>query len=412
MTIRLARALAVLVSIAGTTITISAAEQAFAASCQNSGSFGAWFEAFKKDAAAAGISARALEAAAPYLTFDQHTVDLDHRQGVFNQGFLEFSDRMANNYRLTHGRALIKENKALFDRIEQQFGVQAPVIVAFWALESDFGSNSGKMPILRSLATLAYDCRRPDMFRKELIDALHIVERGDLAPSEMIGSWAGELGGTQFVPSHYWQYGIDFDGDGKVDLVHSTPDMLATTANFLKGLGWTAGQPWLDNVRVPESLPWEKADLSVQLPRSEWAKLGIVLGTGAPLPGDDLKASLLLPMGRDGPAFLAYPNFQVYLQWNQSLVYSTTAAYLATLINGAPRLYRGNGAVTPLPMQDVKELQRLLTQSGYAVGEIDGKLGSGTRAAVRAMQVKLGLPADSYPDEALLERMRAHSGGG
>ena len=378
---------------------------AHAAECKTEGTFESWLANFKKDALASGISREALAAAAPSLVFDQGTLNADHQQGVFNQSFLQFSDRMINKYRLTAGQGLIKKNKALFDRIEAQYGVPAPVIVAFWALESDFGQVQGNFPVLKSLATLAYDCRRPDQFRKELMAALKLIQRGDLQPSEMIGSWAGELGPTQFVPTHYIEFGVDFDGDGRVDLPHSTPDALATTANFLKSLGWQAGQPWLQNVRVPDSMPWEQSDLTIQLPRSQWAKWGVSDANGKPLPSDDVKASLLLPMGRKGPAFLAYQNFQVYLQWNQSLVYSTTAAVLATRIAGAPPIARGNETVAVLSLNEVKDLQRLLAAQGFYVGEIDGKLGSGTRAAVKAIQVKMGLPADGYPDADLLSKL-------
>ena len=385
------------------TLLLSGAAEA--AECKNTGSFPAWLAAFKKEALAGGISPDAYAAAEPSLVFDQGTINADHQQGVFNQSFLQFSDRMISKYRLTTGQGLIKKNKALFDKIEAKFGVPAPVIVAFWALESDFGQVQGNFPVLKSLATLAYDCRRPDQFRKELLAALKLVQRGDLQPSEMIGSWAGELGPTQFVPSHYLDYGVDFDGDGRVDLPHSTADALATTANFLQHLGWQKGQPWLQNVKVPDELPWEQADLTVQLPRSQWAKWGVTDVGGKPLPSDDVKASLLLPMGRLGPAFLAYQNFQVYLQWNQSMVYSTTAAVLATRIAGAPAIARGNDTVTPLSLAQVKDLQQLLAKQGFAFGEIDGKLGSGTRAAVKAVQVKLGLPADGYPDAGLLSRL-------
>ena len=378
---------------------------AHAASCQNTGNFASWLTAFKKEALAGGITKQTIASAEPGLVFDQSTLDRDHQQGVFNQSFLQFSDRMVNKFRQQKGAALIKKNKAIFDRIEQQFGVQAPVIVAFWALESDFGADTGKLPILRSLTTLAYDCRRPEMFRKELTDALRIIQRGDLQPPEMIGSWAGELGATQFIPSHYFEFGVDFDGDGRVDLVHSTPDVLASTANYLKSIGWQAGQPWLQNVRVPDEMPWEQSDLTIQLPRSQWAKYGITDAAGKALPNDDVKASLLLPMGRLGPAFLAYQNFQAYLEWNHSLVYSTTAAYLATRIAGAPALGRGNGSVTPLSGPELKDLQRVLAKRGHDVGEIDGKLGAGTRAAVKAEQIKLGLPADGYPDADLVSRL-------
>ena len=392
--------------LAGFVASLILSGSALAAECQTQGTFQSWLEGFKKEAIANGISRATFAAAEPSLVFDAGTVKADHQQGVFNQSFLQFSDRMISKYRLTKGAQLIKQNKALFDRIEEKFGVPAPVIVAFWALESDFGAVEGNFPVLRSLATLAYDCRRPDQFRAELMAALRIIQRGDLQPSEMIGSWAGELGPTQFVPTHYVEYGVDFDGDGKVDLVHSMPDALATTANFLKALGWQKGQPWLQNVRVPDQMPWEQSDLAIQLPRSQWAKYGVTDAGGKPLPGDDVKASLLLPMGRLGPAFLAYQNFQVYLQWNQSMVYSTTAAVLATRIAGAPAIQRGNDTVTPLTQPEVMELQKALAKRGHDVGKIDGKLGSGTRAAVKAEQAKLGLPADGYPDAELLGKLR------
>jgi len=378
--------------------------------CQNTGNFNSWLAAFKKEALASGISKATLSAAEPLMAFDQKTLDRDHQQGVFNQTFLQFSDRMVNKFRLSKGQSLIKQNKALFDKIEAQFGVPAPVIVAFWALESDFGADTGKLPILRSLTTLAYDCRRPDLFRAQLMAALKIVERGDLQVPEMIGSWAGELGATQFVPTHYVDFGVDFDGDGRVDLVHSTPDTLATTANFLKSLGWKAGQPWIEAVKVPDQMPWEQSDLTIQLPRSQWAKWGVTAASGKAFPADDVKASLLLPMGRLGPAFLAYDNFQAYLQWNQSFVYSTSAAYLSARIGGAPALNRGAGDVTALSAGEVKDLQSILTKRGFDVGEIDGKIGSGTRTAVKQTQLKLGLPADGYPDAELLAKL--HGAGG
>jgi lytic murein transglycosylase len=377
-----------------------------AAPCRTSGSYDAWLAAFEREAMAQGISQRTISLAAPALTYDQHIVNIDRGQRVFTQTFLQFSDRMAAAYRIQRGQALIKANAAVFARIEQQFGVPAPAIVAFWALESDFGANMGKERSLSAIASLAYDCRRSDKFRAQLLDALRLIERGDLVPEEMIGSWAGELGQTQMMPSEYYQYAVDYDGDGRRNLVRSVPDVLGSTANYLVGLGWKRGQPWLTEVRVPASLPWDQADLAIELPRSKWAAFGVTLADGRPLTADDLPASLLLPMGRSGPAFLVYKNFQVYLQWNNSLVYSTTAAYLATRIAGAPPLKRG-AAPPALAFNDVKTLQSLLVRAGYDVGTVDGFLGLKTRQAVKAMQVKYGLPADSYPTAELLARMRA-----
>jgi lytic murein transglycosylase len=375
------------------------------APCRTGGPYDAWLAAFEREAAAQGVSQRAITEAAPYLTYDQRIVNIDRGQRVFTQTFLEFSGRMAAAYRIQRGAALIKTYAPVFARIDQQYGVPAPVIVAFWGLESDFGANMGKYPSLSSIASLAYDCRRADRFRAQLLDALRLIDRGDLTPGEMIGSWAGELGQTQMMPSEYYQYAVDYNGDGKRNLIRNAPDVLASTANYLVGLGWKRGQPWLTEVRVPQNLPWDQADLAIQLPRAKWAAYGVALADGRPLPADNLPASLLLPMGRFGPAFLVYPNFQVYLQWNNSLVYSTTAAYLATRIAGAAPLHRGNPPPA-LPFGDVKEMQAMLARAGYDVGTIDGFLGLKTRQAVKAMQIKYGLPADSYPTAELLARMR------
>ena len=385
------------------TVTPSAA--AAAAPCHTTGTYEAWLAAFEREALAQNISQRAINAAAPHLKYDQKIVYIDRGQRVFTQTFLDFSGRMAAAYRIQRGQALIKSNQATFDRIEQEFGVPPPVIVAFWALESDFGANMGKYSSLSSIASLAYDCRRSERFHGQLLDALRLIDHGDLRPDDMIGSWAGELGQTQMMPSEYNQYGVDYDGDGKRDLIHSTPDVLASTANYLKGLGWKKGDPWLTEVHVPASLPWDQADLSIQLPRSKWAGWGVTLADGKPLPADSMPASLLLPMGRLGPAFLAYPNFQIYLQWNNSLVYSTTAAYLATRIAGAAPLHHGSPPPA-LSFEDMKALQGMLVRAGFDVGKVDGFAGLKTRQAVKAMQTKYGLPADSYPTAELLARMR------
>jgi len=386
--------------------TLFAAGAAQAAPCRTGGPYGAWLAELEREAVAQGVSQRAIAAASPYLTYDQRIVNIDHGQRVFTQTFLEFSDRMAAAYRIQTGAAKIKAYAPIFARIDQQYGVPAPVIVAFWALESDFGANMGNYRSLSSIASLAYDCRRADRFRAQLLDGLRLIERGDLTPDEMIGSWAGELGQTQMMPSEYFQYAVDFDGDGKRNLLRSVPDVLASTAHYLVGLGWKRGEPWLSEVRVPANLPWDKADLDIKLPRSKWASFGVTLADGRALPADDLPASLLLPMGRLGPAFLVYDNFQIYLQWNNSLVYSTTAAYLATRIAGAAPLHRGNPPPA-LPFEEVKAMQAMLAHAGYDVGAIDGFSGLKTRQAVKAVQLKYGLPADSYPTADLLARMRA-----
>ncbi|MEA2985354.1 MAG: hypothetical protein QOD94_1608 [Alphaproteobacteria bacterium] len=375
--------------------------------CRNSGSFEQWVARFKQEALASGVSQATISRALDGVTYDPNIVKRDHGQGVFQQSFIQFSDRMTNKNRFQNGLVQMKKNAQLLARIEQQFGVPPSVIVAFWGLETDYGAErAATFSVIRSMATLAYDCRRSDFFRQQLLDALRIVQRGDLRPEEMAGQWAGELGPTQFTPSDYYKYGVDFDGDGRVDMVHSVPDALASAANLMKGFGWQRGQPWLQEVRVPAQLPWDQADLAIQHPRSEWVKLGVTAASGT-LPADNLPASLLLPMGRNGPAFLAYPNFKAYLQWNAAMVYATTAAYFATMFDGAPRMGRGNAPVTPLSRDQVKELQQLLRVHRLYDGEIDGSAGSATRPAVKKGQLKVGLPADSYPSPELIERLRA-----
>jgi lytic murein transglycosylase len=252
---------------------VAAAPAHAAAPC--GGDFGAWLQGVKTDAAAAGVSQRTIQSALAGVTYDPSIIARDHAQGVFRQSFEQFSGRMVPP-RLARAQQLLAQYAPIFSRIEQQYGVPGAVIVAIWGLETDFGANSGKFPTIRSLAALAYDCRRPDKFRGELIAALQIVDRGDMAPADLRGAWAGEIGQTQFLPSSYLKYAVDYDGGGRRDLIRSVPDVLASTANYLKGYGWQPHQPW---------------------------------GEGT-------------------------ANFQVLLQWNASQVYTKTVAYFAQQLAG------------------------------------------------------------------------------
>ncbi len=380
-----------------------------AAACHNGLSFDRFLAELKQQSVAAGVSQRAVAEASPYLVYDQGIVNRDRGQRVFGQVFTEFAGRMAATYRMQQGQARIKTYAAAFARAEKEYGVPPAVIAAFWGLESDFGANMGNLPTLRSLVSLAYDCRRSERFVGETIAALKIIDRGDLTPDEMVGSWAGELGQTQFLPTHYFTYAVDYDGDGRRDLLRSPADVIGSTANYIStGLKWRRGEPWLQEVRVPgqSNFPWDQADLTIQLPRSKWAQLGVTYADGKPLPNDELPASLLLPMGRTGPAFLAYANFAAYTEWNNSLIYSTTAGYLAARIAGAAPMHRPAAPVAQLPFNELRELQQLLVRAGFNVGKVDGVMGQQSRSAVKAMQIKYGLPADSWPTAELLARMR------
>ena len=386
-------------------LSIAFASPAFAA-CQSPAAFGSWLQGFKQEAVAQGVSPDVVASALNGLTYDPATIAKDRGQGVFAQTFLQFSGRMVSGNRIQTGGALLKKYANVFKQIEQQYGVPGPVLVAFWGLETDFGKVMGNMETLRSLATLSFDCRRPDEFREQLIYALKVIERGDLSPPEMRGPAHGEVGQFQFQPKNYYQYAVDFDGDGKRDLIRSAPDSLASAANYLQSIGWQPGQPWIQQVRVPDNLPWDQADVTIKKPRSFWAQHGVTDLNGKPVPADNLPAGLVLPMGRYGPAFLAYPNFDIYLEWNKSLVYTTTAAYYATRLAGGPVLNKGNGPVEALGLAETKLIQQLLAKRGFDVGKIDGVMGAASRDAVRSMQVKYGMPADGYPTAELLSRLR------
>lgn len=374
--------------------------------CSNTGSFDAWKKDFRRTVVAAGIKPATISRTYDTVRFQPGIIKRDRRQSFFALTFADFSSRLVSSHRLRTGAKKLKQRAGEFRRAERKYGVPGPVITAFWALESDFGAGTSKQTqIFNSLATLAYDCRRPDLFQDQLIAAMKIIDRGYLTLDRMTGSWAGELGQTQFLPAHYLEFAEDADGDGRRDLIRSDPDIILSTAAFIKHLGWKRGEPWLQEVTVPGRMPWREADLSIKHPLSKWAEWGVRARSGERL-GGAARASLLLPMGRNGPAFLAYRNFDIYPEWNNSLNYAITAAYLATRYTGAPKLRDGRGPVENFGYKENLELQRLLTRRGFDTGGIDGKHGVKSRAAVKAAQIKFGLPADSYPSSELMQRLR------
>jgi lytic murein transglycosylase len=373
-------------------------------SCRGGQTFHAWIADFTRDAAQRGIS-RSTLAALDGLTFDERVFRQDRGQPTLSQSFLEFADRVVSAERLTRGRSLLQEYASTFAKIERDYGVPGPVITAFWGLETDYGAFMGSFSSLRSLVTLAYDCRRPDYFREELLAALTLVERGDLTPAKMTGAWAGELGQVQFTPTNYLKFAVDYDSDRRRDLVGSVPDALASTANYLRSLGWRAGEPWLEEVRVIDSVPWQEAARAILHPRSFWAAVGVMRADGSALPRDDVPTALILPMGRRGPAFLAYQNFGIYWEWNQSSNYSLAAAYFATRLAGVPRMNRGD-APPILSADEMREVQERLNARGFPAGEPDGRLGELTRSGVKQAQLALGLPPDGYPTRELLAALR------
>ena len=367
------------------------------------GDFGAFLGGIRTEAAAAGISPETIERSMARIgcTPDAKVLSRDRSQGVFSQTWQQFATRMVNGSRLKIGKSNLEKYASTFADIEAETGVPGPAIAAFWGLETDYGAVLGDFNTLSALATLAHDCRRPELFRPHLIAAMKVVEAGYLQPEEMKGAWAGELGQTQILPEEYLKFGTDADGNGRVNLLADAPDVLATTAKFMQSLGWRAGEPWLEAVKVPDSFPWERAALVNKEPRSEFAALGVTKADGSALESDALPASLVLPMGRGGPAFLAFPNFDVYLAWNNSLVYSLTAGYFSTRLAGAPPVDMGSPQ-PGLSVDEMKALQEKLAGRGYEVGKVDCILGGNTRDAVRREQLRLGMPADGWPTAELL----------
>ena len=366
------------------------------------GDWGAFLDGLKAEAVAQGVPAASAEAFLQGVRQDQAVLQADRSQGHFQADFLTFSQRLISQDRVARAGQMAERHDALFGRIEAELGVPRGILLAFWAFETDFGAVQGDFDTTDALVTLAHDCRRPELFRPEVLAAmrLHAEGRWD---TDVTGAWAGEIGQVQMLPRDILEFGSDGDGDGIVDLKGSSEDALLSGARMLSGLGWRPDEPWLQEVTVPEGLDWSLTGLDKPRPAADWAALGVAPRQGAVAAG--LPASLVLPVGRRGPAFLAYPNFSLLTEWNQSLTYVLTAGYFANRILGAERYLAGEPGPA-LTGEEVTLLQQRLAALGHDVGTVDGILGARTRVAVQAEQARLGLPADAWPTRELLEALR------
>jgi lytic murein transglycosylase len=367
------------------------------------GSFGGFVNGLKQEAMARGHAPASVDRFFQSVRQDPAVLRADRAQGVFQNPFVEFSRRLISQARMDRGRQKGREYSRVFDRIEQEYGVPRGVLLAFWAFETDYGAFQGDFNTLNALVTLSHDCRRPDLFRPQIFAALALFENGDFDPARTTGAWAGEIGMVQMLPQDILENGVDGDGDGHVYLKTSAPDALMSGGKMLQHLGWRAGEPWLEEIVMPGDFDWSLTGLPTRKAASDWAAMGVAARAGS-FQRPDLPASIILPQGRKGPAFLAYPNFNVYFEWNQSFTYVLTAAYFATRLEGAP-VYRAGDPEPGLSGDQMKVLQRKLQARGHDVGDIDGILGAGTRAAVRAEQARFGLPVDAWPTRALLDRL-------
>lgn len=294
--------------------------------------FAAWLMGFRQEALAEGISSETLDAVLPGLTFRSRVVELDRRQPEGTLTYAEYLSRVLPPARVNRGKRLLRRHRALLTEIGDAYGVQPRFIVALWGIESAFGRVTGGFPVLDSLATLAFDGRRGEFFRGQLLEALRIVDDGHIQPDKMLGSWAGAMGQSQFMPSSFQQYAVDHDGDGRRDIWGTLPDVFASAANYLTQAGWQPDQTWGRQVRLPEGFDFALKGLDVKKPLNEWQALGVRRSNGDDLPTRQLPASLILPGGPEGPAFLTYPNYRVLLKWNRSHYFATTVGQFADML--------------------------------------------------------------------------------
>ena len=351
-----------------------------------------------------GLSNKTLEQVLAKVQYAPKVIELDRRQPEFTDTFANYLNRRVTDQRIERGRELYAKHRALLERISQEYGVPPQYLLAFWGLETNYGSFFGTTPVLDSLATLACDQRRSEFFTGELLGALRIVDKGDVEPARMIGSWAGAMGHTQFMPSVFLRYAIDADGDGRRDLWNSVPDALTSAANFLRGIGWEKGTRWGREVKLPENFPYQETGRNNARTLSEWSKLGVRTAQGGPLPQDDLKAALVVPAGHKGPAFLVYENFRVIMRWNRSEAYAIAVGHLADrIVGGGPLVQPPSSDAPRLTRAQVMELQTRLGEKGFSSGTPDGVLGPATRDAIRQYQHAQGLIADGFPDRELFK---------
>jgi len=359
-------------------------------------------------AQAKGVSRRSFEALTAGLTPDMKIMTFMDAQPEFSKPMGEYVNMLVSERRVTRGKEILARYKPIFDAAEKAYGVDRYAVAAIWGIESDYGSPSGmgSRSVLRSTATLACVGRRQDYFRDEFIATLQILDKGDVPADHLKGSWAGAFGPTQFMPTSFQRFAVDFDGDGKRNVVDSVPDVIASTANNLKLDGWQFGKTWGYEVVLPQNFDYRHVDRSKQYSMGQWASLGIKRPGGKGFPRASDTAFLLLPAGANGPAFLMLPNFSAILKYNPADAYALAIGHLSDRLRGGGAFAADWPKERALSRSERFEMQNLLTRRGYDVGNVDGILGSKTRLAVQDFQVRAGLLPDGFPNLVVLERLR------
>ena len=358
-------------------------------------------------AAKRNISRASFEKYAHGLTPDLRIMDLMDAQPEFTKAFWDYLDILVNDARIANGREILAKHKAIFDKVEKHYGVDRYTIAAIWGVESNYGTLGGDRPVLRSTATLACIGRRQAYFRDEFLSALEILHRGDLTPEQLIGSWAGAFGPTQFMPTSFKRFAVDFDGDGRRDVVSSASDLIASTANNLKKDGWVPSETWGYEVTIPKGFNYLLADRSRQLTLAEWEHHGIRRAGNKPFPHSHEKAYLLVPAGNQGPGFLMLHNFRVIMKYNPAEAYALAIGHLADRLRGGDPFVQAWPRHEPvLTLAERREMQELLNRKGFNTGEPNGRLGAKARAAVRDYQASIGLVPDGFASATILARLR------
>jgi membrane-bound lytic murein transglycosylase B len=367
-----------------------------------------WLEQLRLEALAQGVRASTLDRALAEVQPIDRVIELDSKQPEFTQTFWNYLDKRVSPERIARGREMLARHKTLLSEVQRRYGVQPRFLVAFWGLESNYGDNTGSFPVVSATATLAYDARRADFFRQQLLALLKLIDRGDIR-FEAKGSWAGAMGQPQFISTTYLSSAVDFDGDGRRDLWTSLPDVFASSANYLAAAGWRSGQSWGTEVLLPAGFDYALTGLENSKSIREWISLGVRDARGRGLPMIDEQASVLLPGGATGaPAFLVYSNFDAILAWNRSVLYAVAVGHLADrLIGEGPFVSPRPEREVPLSRSNVIEIQNLLNQLGFDAGTSDGIVGPKTRGAMKSFQQNMQLPADGFPSFVLLERLRS-----
>lgn len=363
----------------------------------NADAFAGCITTLQARARSEGLSDDTINSTIAKLEFVPKVIELDQQQPEFSQTFANYFNKRVTDWRINEGQSLLQKHRQLLDRLAKEYGVPPQYILAFWGLETNYGSYKGKMLVLDSLATLACEPRRSSYFTAELMQALKLKEKYNFDKDIMLGSWAGAMGHTQFMPSAYAKYAVDGDGDGKADLWNSTTDALTSAANFLQHLGWQRNQRWGREVLLPQNFSYEHLGVKQTLPLSTWAAQAVVQSNGQPLPAVEMDAALYLPAGHTGPAFLGYENFNVIMRWNRSEFYAITVGHLADRINGGEPLKVSPPEQPRLSREQVKQLQVKLNEAGFDVGKPDGILGRHSAAALQAFQRSKNMVADGFP---------------